>query len=167
MDVTRLYKILAETTCQLRKGEEITGTPELVEEFKNLKPGDELKGGGVLEIFAMPSVSEAPVELVQVDLHFVSIGVDKAKAEQRRAEFVSILKSWPNDALAGGPSYITVGGEIGDQGSALQMFALGQVLGLWTVITPKTVGIEGEDADRMAGMGFVMMSGFRPDQLAA
>jgi hypothetical protein len=45
MNLDRLYKILAETTVQLRKGEVFEGTPELVEQAKC--GGDEpLKGGG-------------------------------------------------------------------------------------------------------------------------
>jgi hypothetical protein len=45
---------------------------------------------------------------------------------------------------------------------AMRLFALGQALGMWKVITPEGLGIEGEDADRMAGSGFVMMTGWAP-----
>ncbi len=50
-------------------------------------------------------------------------------------------------------SYMQMGGEIGDQGMALQTMGLGALLGLWTLITPPT-----DDDDlrmQMAGMGFV------------
>lgn len=165
MNVTRLHQILAETTVQLRKGEVYEGTPELVAQAE---AGDELKGGGVLHVYAMPHTSEAPASLERVDLHFVDIGVDKAAAEKHRAEFISILADWPDpETLFGGPSYITVGAEIGDQGAAFQMFALGKALGLWSVITPKTFGMEGEQANHAAGMGYIMMSGYRPEAVAA
>jgi hypothetical protein len=158
MNLDRLYKILGECTMQLRKGEEIEGTPELVEQIKR---GEEPTVGGMAEIYAMPHVSEARPDIEKVDVEFVVIGVDKAKAEEYRAEFISILKQWPNpERLAAGPSYIEVGGEIGDQGAAFQMFALGKVLKLWDVITPKMLGATGEQARQMAGMGYVMMSGF-------
>lgn len=33
-------------------------------------------------------------------------------------------------------------------------------LDLWTVITPEALGIVGEEAQKLAGMGMVMISGF-------
>lgn len=160
MNLNRLHQILRETTMQLRKGEEIEGTPELVEQIKN--GAEELKGGGVVEIFDMPHVRDAQPDIEKVDVEFVVIGVNKAKAEEHRAEFVELLKQYPNpERLAAGPSYIEVGAEIGDQGAAFQLFALGKVLGLWEVITPALLGATGEQARQMAGMGFVMMSGFK------
>jgi hypothetical protein len=167
MDIERLYEILAKTTVQLRKGEELEGTPELVEAVKAMGPDDKLDDlpGGILEVYAMPHESEAPDNLVKVDCHFITIGVDRKKAEQHRDELVRILADYPNpEELAGGPSYIAVGGAIGDQGAAFQLFALGEALGLWKVITPKRLGIEGPEAQAMAGMGFVMMSGFAQPQ---
>ena len=151
MNLDRLYEILNETTIQLRKGEEI-----------------EQRHSGSLQVtkvYAMPPESEAEGNhLEKVDCHFIVVGVDKAKADSYKDEFISILRTYPEpERLAGGPSYIEVGGIIGDQGASFQFFALGQVLGLWKVITPKLLGITGEEADRMAGMGFVMMSGYRLD----
>lgn len=147
MNLKRLYQILAETTAQLRKG-------EVVE--------DEVRDGlNVRSIYAMPHESEAKPEIEKVDCEFLTIGVDKAAAERHKAELIEILKTYPNDGLAGGPSYISVGAEIGDQGAAFQLFALGQVLGLWKVITPKMFGVTGEQSRQMAGNGFVMISGFK------
>ena len=158
MNLDRLYQILGETTVQLRKGEVFERTPELVEQAK--AGADKLKGGGVLTINAMPHESEALPHVEKVDMELLTIGVDKAAAERHKAEIIEILKTYPNDRLAAGPSYIEVGGEIGDQGAAFQLFALGQVLGLWKVITPKMLGAKGEQARQMAGMGYVMVSGF-------
>lgn len=160
MDFDKLYKILNETTVQLRKGEVVHGDKHLVDAINE---GRDLKevAGGVVTIDAMPPMSAAP-NLEKVDLEFLVIGVDKAKAEQRKAELIELLNNYPDPAsLAGGPSYITVGGEIGDQGAAFQLFALGKVLGLWDVITPATFGMEGEEARRAAGSGFVMMTGYK------
>ena len=160
MNLTRLYEILAETTTQLRKGEIFEGTPELVEQAR--RGDEELKGGGVLEVFAMPHEAEAKPGVEKVDLEFLVIGVDRAAAEQHKAELIELLKTYPEpDRLAGGPSYIEVGAEIGDQGAAFQLFALGKALGLWDVITPATMGFTGPEARQMAGNGFVMMSGFK------
>lgn len=163
MDLERLYKILGETTVQLRKGEVLHGDKPLVDAIKAAKTPEDFEKlpGGVVTIDAMPHESEA-TGVEKIDLEFVVIGVDRAKAEQHKAEFISILKAYPQpERLAGGPSYIEVGAEIGDQGAAFQLFALGKVLGLWDVITPKSMGFEGEEAAQMAGAGFVIMSGFR------
>jgi hypothetical protein len=159
MNIVRLHEILGETTHQLRKGDVLEGTPTLVEQAKR---GEELKGGGVLEVYAMPHESEAAADIEKVDLAFIVIGVDRAKAEQHKAELIDILNSYPEpDRLAGGPSYIEVGAQIGDQGAAFQLFALGKVLGLWDVITPKSLGFDGEAARNMAGMGYVMCTGYK------
>src|SRR6202012_2479706 len=87
----------------------------------------------------------------------------KARAESHRAELVELLNNYPQaERIAQGPSYIEVGAEIGDQGAAFQLFAMGKVLGLWDVITPEKMGFTGPEADSMAGNGFVMMTGYRP-----
>ena len=164
MNLDRLYQILRETTAQLRKGEEIEGDPKLVDAVKNFKEGDNIDKfpGGSVHIYAMPHESQVEGGIEKVDLHFIVVGVDKAKAEQYKDELVGILKTYPQpERLAGGPSYIEVGGEIGDQGAAFQLFALGKVLGLWDIITPEKLGFTGAEAAQMAGTGFVMMSGFK------
>jgi hypothetical protein len=54
-------------------------------------------------------------------------------------------------------------GWMGDQSLALRTMAAGQIAGLWKVITPKTLGIDGSEADQLAGAGMVMTSGYNPD----
>lgn len=147
MNLDRLHQILGECTVQLRKGEAVTG--------RQIGPLE------VVEVFAMPHVDEVQ-GLESVDCHFLVIGVDKAKAELHRNGLVEILKTYPNpERLAGGPSYIEVGGVLGDQGAAFQLFALGKVLKLWDIITPETMHFKGAEADEMAGRGFIMCTGFR------
>lgn len=164
MNLDKLYEILAETTAQLRNGPALQGTPEMV---AYAEAGDFEKPApvGVLEIYDMPAASDPAFEpFEKVDLHFVTIAVDKAKAEARRGDLIDILNSWPDpERLAGGPSYIDVGATIGDQGAAFLLFALGKVLGIWNVITPALLGATGAEADRCAGMGFIMCSGYRRD----
>jgi hypothetical protein len=161
MNFNRLYEILNETTVQLRKGEVIHGDKPLVDAIKSGVESDKLTGG-VVTFDMMPSVAEAADDLEKVDLEFLVIGVHKARAKQHRAELIGLLNTYPDpEQLAGGPSYITVGAEIGDQGAAFQLFALGKVLGLWDVITPAKFGMVGEEATRAAGNGFIMMTGYR------
>lgn len=55
-------------------------------------------------------------------------------------------------------SYLEVGAWIGDQGLALSLMGLGSVLGLWKLLTPKTVlgkDISLDLEQQMAGMGFI------------
>lgn len=163
MDMNRLYTILNATTLQLRKGEVVHGTPELVDAIKR---GDESMPGGVVTVDAMPHESSAD-GLEKVDMQFLTIGVKKSEAETVRAELVALLDTYPDPAtLAGGPSYIAVGAEIGDQGAAFQLFALGKVLGLWDVITPASLGLTGQEAIAAAGSGFIMITGYRPAKAA-
>jgi len=153
MDIVRLCKILDETTFQLRKGEEVV----------EHKVGDV----EVTEVYAMPHESVVKVG-EKVDCHFIVVAVDKPTAEKYKNELLQILEDWPSEAwgqpvpkLEDGPSYIHAGGVLGDQGAAFQLFALGQVLGFWNVITPENYGFTGSEADEMAGRGFVMIDGFR------
>lgn len=161
MDLNRLYEILNETTIQLRKGEVVHGSKRLVDAINAGVEPDKLPGG-VVTFDMMPRIEDAAEGLEKVDLEFLVIGVNKAKAEQHKAELIGLLNTYPDpDSLAGGPSYITVGGEIGDQGAAFQLFALGKVLKLWDVITPALFGMTGEEATRAAGSGFIMMTGYK------
>src|SRR4051794_4650173 len=117
MNTDRLYEILRDTTTELRKGRVFEGAPSLVEQAG--RGDDELIGGGVLEVYAMPHVNEAPPGIVKVDVIFEVIGVDKQRAEQHRAELIALLNDYPDPAeLAGGPSYIAVGATIGSQSGA-------------------------------------------------
>lgn len=55
-------------------------------------------------------------------------------------------------------SYLELGGWVGDQGSALILMGLGTALGLWRLLTPKTVLGDDAPADlvqEMAGAGYV------------
>lgn len=64
----------------------------------------------------------------------------------------------PLERLLAGPSYIELGAWIGDQGLALALMGLGSALDIWGIITPQTLGIEGEEAKQMMGMGFIMVA---------
>lgn len=152
MNLNRLYEILGETTVQLRKGERVIDH-------------ETASGLQVREIYLMPHVSDATADDIEmVDCHFLVIGVDKRRIEQHRAELIEILATYPEpERLAEGPSFIEVGAVIGDQGAAFQLFALGEVLGLWKVVTPARLGITDKaKADHMAGGGLVLMTGYPP-----
>lgn len=145
--LSRLYEILQETTQEFRKGPEVTTKQVGIVE--------------VTEVYAMPHVDHAPAGIEKVDVEFMVVGVDKALAEPLKGELRGIVEKLSD--LAEGPSYIKIGFELGDQGAALRLFALGKVLGFWDVITPHTLGFEGERAAEMAGAGYVMISGYRKE----
>lgn len=52
-------------------------------------------------------------------------------------------------------NYLELGGYMGDQGAALMLMGLGSLLGLWNLLTPASLGIDGDLAMQMAGMGMV------------
>lgn len=160
MDINALHKILAETTTQFRKGPIATGSPELLDAIER---GDETLPGGVAEFYFMPHADDAPNGLAMVDCSFIRVGVDQEKAAAIKNELIALLNEYPEpERFSSGPSYIEVGGVIGDQGAALALFALGKVLGLWGVITPEGLGFSGEEERRLAGSGFVMITGYAP-----
>ncbi len=169
VNTERLRQILRETTTQLRKGEVIEGTPALAAALKTGDGIEDLPSGSV-HIYGMPHVREIENEGIEkVDCHFIVIGVNKAKAESHRAEVVTLLGQWPTESwgqptrqLTEELNYIEVGSVLGDQGAALCLFALGQTLRLWKVLTPKVVlGVTGPTADMLAGRGYITISGLK------
>jgi hypothetical protein len=106
---------------------------------------------------------------VVINTHFLHLVPDP---EAKREDFVRVMEAvmehggefneMDAERFSQGPSYIEIGAWCGDQTLALQIMALGARLGVWDVITPATLGIEGSDADDLAGRGFVMVSGYYP-----
>lgn len=55
-------------------------------------------------------------------------------------------------------SYLEVGGFVGDQGLAMMLMGLGSILGLWKLLTPRTVFgnlLPDATVQQMAGAGYV------------
>lgn len=150
-DASALNKILEYVTTVFRKGASV----------EQRQVGDMR----VTEVYGYPHVYDGEIEGVEkIDCHFIIVGVDKAKAEAVRGQVVFLLNHYPEpDRLKGGPSYIEVGGALGSQEHAFRLFALGQVLGLWSVITPALLHIEGPEADALAGGGMILIDGYRPE----
>ena len=95
-----------------------------------------------------------------VDVHFFWVtGVN----EPTKDGLAAVLHEYPEpDRLRSGPSYIELGAVLGSQELALRLIGLGQLVGLWRAVTPEAVGIAGAEAKRLAGNGFVMMTGVNP-----
>lgn len=144
--IGKLHQILETCTVPLRKS-------SVVEQR-------ETAGLQVTEINAMPHVDERP-DLMAIDLDILVVGVNVTEAKKHRQALIAILEEWPNDSLKSGPSYIDVGADLGDQGMAFQLFAMGEVLGLWRVITPTRLGLSGKDAEYAAGIGYVLIAGYK------
>jgi hypothetical protein len=110
-----------------------------------------------------PGTREVPGHKV-VDLHFMTIDVDLAKAREQGPQFIADLAAkgaiGPRSASQSPvKSYLDIGGAVGDQGLALYSMGVGEALGLWTVYTPKMyMGVEGPEADRAAGGGGVVIA---------
>lgn len=80
-------------------------------------------------------------------------------ADAIRAAEVGYYGNETPESLVKGPSYVQLGGWIGDQGLAMAFMALGAHLGLWEIITPKFLGVtDEEEIQRMMGLGFIMIA---------
>jgi hypothetical protein len=94
-----------------------------------------------------------------------------AKNNPTAEELRALLEAeYPSlDRLAEGPSYIEIGAEIGDQGAALMLIGLGELVGLWQAVTPRKLLPGADDAvvKQLAGNGMLMCSGLRPTPVAA
>jgi len=73
---------------------------------------------------------------------------------QERGEFSDISR----DRFQEGPSYIELGGWIGSQQVAIQLMGLGASLGLWDLVTPALLGIEGQMAQELLGRGMLLIA---------
>ncbi len=94
----------------------------------------------------------APEHSVNVHFFWVSVKGEPKEEDLRRL----LERDYPDlERLRGGPSYIELGGVLGDQGAALCLIGLGELVGLWKAFTPEALGFTGAEADRMAGMGMV------------
>lgn len=127
---------------------------------------EEVDGIKVVTVDDFPAVDLARGPLV--DVHFISVGFTEASAISKdvflkmcdaawQGEFVDVTP----EVLDGGPSYLTLGGWLGDQTVALCFLALGARLGAWEVITPERLGATGDKADLLAGRGMVMNAGVK------
>ncbi len=95
------------------------------------------------------------------DLIFFKV---KAKDGADRETLLELVKAHPGDYgpvnLLDGKehSYLEIGGFVGDQGVALMLMGLGAILGLWRLMTPRSIlgaACTDELAQQMAGMGYV------------
>jgi len=93
-----------------------------------------------------------------VDMVFFKIA---AKDNPDKAEFLRLTQEHQGefgdvDPLDGKEhSYLELGGWIGDQGIAMQYMALGVLLGVFNLISPAALGVVGDQALQLAGVGFL------------
>lgn len=167
MNIDRLYEIIRDCAVQCRTGPAVTVDGEEATEAQKQQINEGTMESGVIEFFSMPHISEVQKQrpdMKLVDMVFLDIAVDPAKAEKHRAELVSILNQYPEmDRLKSGPSYMELGAVFGDQGFAMMVMAVGSVLGLWGIISGKLTGMSDEDARDAAGIGFLLVSGYDPN----
>lgn len=148
-----IMNIIGGTCCQFRKGESVvtrsTGAIDVV------------------EVFSMPHIDEAPAHLEKVDVHFMVIGVDPDLAAPHKQDFIAIVEPH-RELMERGPSFLTIAQEFEiEQDAAFAVMALGQAYGFWKVVTPAAFHLKGEMADRAAGVGYVMTSGYTTQERAA
>lgn len=144
-DVSYLNEVIRRFTKEFRKG-----------------PSVQSQQSGavtVVNVWMMPSADKIPADCKAVDVHFIAVAVNTNMSRVDQKTLYETLLTYPR--FSQGPSYIEIGGVLGDQGLALRLFALGEALGFWTVVTPATLGMEGVTADEMAGLGLVMIDGLR------
>jgi len=154
MNAQKLYDIVQDSTRVFRKGESV--------ETRQVGNVD------VVELFGYDHTNEAPSgdNFDKVDMIFVDVVVDKARAEQYRGALAEQMRAYPQpERLAGGPSYIELAPNMGmQQEGALRVMALGKTLGMWDVMSAKTLGMDDATAREMAGQGFLMISGYKPSE---
>lgn len=151
MDIDALYSIMSTCVCTFRKGDPVVRFEE--------------NGVATVIYTDMPHISDAPDfrPTKLIDVYFFWVAIDEEKATPFKSAFYHAVKSAAG-MLQRGPSYIAIGGEMGDQTAGLCAMALGQYFGFWRVVTPSMLGLEGKRAEHAAGLGYVMISGFKEQE---
>ncbi len=123
------------------------------------------------EIFQRPAKDEIPLAGdVLVDMEIMRVTVSLEAALRYRPEVAEILSLYPGNyyrnlpPLEEDPSYLHAGAALDSQRSALLLFAYGEVVGFWQVITPKRIFgnmISDEMSAEMIRLGYLTISGYR------
>ena len=119
---------------------------------------------GAVKVTTINAYPEAPPQAVRADVHFVLVAptevfpsAEDLTAAVRGALGPGEFSDMDAATLSGGPSYITLGGWLGSQDLALMLIGAVELAGIAKAITPTLLGMTGETADQMAGMGMVML----------
>jgi hypothetical protein len=148
--IRTLNEVITEQTLPFRKGEEVKV---------------EVKDG--ITVVTIDGFPESPSHGALVDVFFIQVGFSEAAAD--KAAFVKAAQDalqpgagefsdMDAETLAQGPSYIALGGWLGDQTQALLFMALCAFHLGASIITPATLGITDEEpANELAGRGMVMV----------
>jgi hypothetical protein len=131
---------------------------------------------GIVRVFEINAFPETPADAepgtftetapdkVRANVHFVDIAPTADFPD--REELIAAVRGalgegeWGTvtaEDLAGGPSYITLGGWLGSQDLALMLIGAVELAGIAKAVTPELLGLNGEMAHTMAGNGFVML----------
>jgi hypothetical protein len=124
---------------------------------------------GVTEIYGYPAAEDARGKLA--DVHFVKVGLSRETTEKELLGHIEtaltgegVYSTLDLADLAGGPSYITLGGWLGSQDLALRLIGLAEILDLGKALTPGAIFGPATTAetqkryDELAGAGFVMLA---------
>lgn len=137
-----LVTIINECTKTFRKGTEFT-TDE----------------SGAVHVWLMDHFSTADERFKLVDLHFHYVGVDETMAKFYRVEFIQAVVPLFGELINKREvGYIELGAIIGSQDAAFLVFAVGEVLGLWQILSPSRMGFTGEIGDQLAGQGYITIT---------
>ena len=97
-----------------------------------------------------------------MDCYLLRLEVEKTVLEAFRETFTTWVKTYPDRAgLEANLGYLEAAPFFGDFGRSLAAFGIGQLLGLWRVITPRDQGVEEPRAGQMARGGHILLTDVR------
>ena len=160
MDVERIIELTQTHTTVYRKGavfyhngQEID-PPRTDEEAQAL-----LRKGGVTEVFNYPA---KPENGDVIDMVFIYVGceITETTAQELRDAIGGYVFPDSGADLRHGLSYIHLGAELGSQENALRFMALGAALGMWGIMTLKSMYPDAPEQTvvDMAGRGYLYTS---------
>lgn len=148
-----LIGYIEESTVVYRKGDVVKYEPQ----------------GSHVDVVTIDAFPQRPEGVDVVDCHFVEVAIRPRAKEISKEAFYDmaiatskgIFREMTPERWRAGPSYIEIGGWLGDQTMAFRFMALVQIHELGEVITPAAFGLTGEKANEFAGAGYILISGLK------
>jgi len=160
------FQVLQASLPMWVRMERPTGTPEVSQR--------QVGEVTVTEVMGFPEAPESAVhetftegapDQARANVHFVEIAptadfpdreelIAAVRAALGEGEFGVTMTA---DDLAGGPSYINLGGWLGSQDLGLMLIGAVELAGIAAAITPEALGMTGASADVLAGNGLIML----------
>lgn len=118
--------------------------------------------GVSLKVEDLPCESKSDKKTAKIDCGFIIVGINQEIAMKNKKELEIILEEYFQKHLIHGPLFTEFSLILdGDQNLALRLFALGESLEFWRIVTPERLKLKEKEAEIMLSNGIVFIQGYK------